>query len=305
MRKNVRKAELNKKSFEGPSGPFLFMIKSIFVLIFAIASIQFGASQAKQLFSILGVAGTATARLFFASILMALVFRPWKTKFNKEMTKNLLLYGSSLGLMNFSFYFALQRIPLGIAVALEFLGPLGVAIFTSKKKADYLWAILAAVGIYLLLPNTTVETDLDPVGMLLASSAGFFWALYIIFGKRAGNGLHGGVASSIGMILAALLILPIGIIIDGNKLLTPSALPLALMIAFFGSALPYTLEMIALKNMPPRTFGILMSLEPAVAAIMGLFFLSEELSVKQWIAIGAVMVSSVGSTYSEEETSHK
>ncbi len=265
------------------------------------ASIQYGASQAKQLFSILGVAGTSTARLFFASIFMVLAFRPWKTKYNRDTIKSLILYGSSLGLMNFSFYFALQRIPLGIAVALEFLGPLSVAILTSKKKMDYLWVILAAIGIYLLLPTTTLEKGLDLTGILLACLAGLFWALYIIFGKRAGNNLHGGTASSMGMMIAALLILPFGVFIDGAKLLTPSALPLALMVAFFGSALPYTLEMIALKNMPSRTFGILMSLEPAVAALMGLIFLAEELSTKQWLAIGAVMISSIGSSISGDQ----
>lgn len=198
--------------------------------------------------------------------------------------------------MNFSFYFALQRIPLGIAVALEFLGPLAVAIFSSKKNLDYLWAVLAGLGIYLLLPKATATTSLDPIGMFLAALAGLFWALYIVFGKRAGNSLKGGVAASMGMLVAAVIVLPFGLALDGEKLFNLSALPLALMVALFGSALPYSLEMFALKRLPSQTFGVLMSLEPALAALMGLFFLNEHLLAEQWGAIGCVIVSSLGST---------
>lgn len=265
------------------------------------ASIQFGASQAKQLFSVLGVAGTSTLRLLFASLIMVAVFRPWRTKFTRPMIKSLFFYGASLGLMNFSFYFALQRIPLGIAVALEFLGPLSVAIFSSKKKIDYLWALLAGIGIVLLLPKETATHSLDPIGMLLAILAGVFWAMYIIFGKRAGNNLKGEVASSMGMLVAALIVLPIGMAIDGPKLLNTGALPIALMVAVFGSALPYTLEMFALKKLPTQTFGVLMSLEPALAALMGLLFLAESLTVYQWLAILCVIISSLGSTLSQKK----
>lgn len=269
------------------------MLKSILILLIAMLSIQFAASQAKQLFSVLGIAGTSTLRLFFAAIIMAAFFKPWKARFNKSI----LLYGASLGLMNFSFYYALQRIPLGIAVALEFMGPLMVAIFTSKKRIDYVWAVLAGAGIMLLLPENTSTSALDPLGMFLALLAGAFWALYIIFGKKAGNDLHGGVAASLGMIVAAVLVLPLGLIIDGEKLFTVSALPLALMVAFLGSALPYSLEMIALKNIPARTFGVLMSLEPAMASLMGFLFLAENLTMNQWAAVGCVIISSLGSTF--------
>jgi inner membrane transporter RhtA len=274
------------------------MLKPILILLLAMLSIQFGASQAKQLFSILGIAGTSTARLVFASLIMVTVFKPWKVTFTKKMLKSLLLYGTSLGLMNFSFYFALQRIPLGITVALEFIGPLSVAIFSSKKKVDYFWAILAGIGIILLLPKESAVETLDPIGMFLAILAGGFWALYIIFGKRAGSDLHGGVASSMGMVVAALVVLPVGLTLDGVRLFNLSALPMILLVAIFGSALPYSLEMIALKKMPTKTFGVLMSLEPAVAALMGLVFLSEALTITQWLAIGCVIISSLGSTLS-------
>lgn len=202
--------------------------------------------------------------------------------------------------MNFSFYFALERIPLGIAVALEFMGPLLVAIFTSRNKADYLWAILAGIGIILLLPETTREAALDPLGIFLALLAGGFWALYIVFGKRASSDLKGGVAASMGMAVAAILILPLGLVIDGDKMFNLKVLPLALMVAVLGSAVPYSLEMFALKKIPSRTFGVLMSMEPALAALMGLIFLAEKLSLYQWSAIACVIISSFGSTLSAE-----
>jgi inner membrane transporter RhtA len=261
-------------------------------------SIQFAASQAKQLFPILGIAGTTSLRLLFASSMMAAIFRPWKYR----PTKNLIFYGLSLGLMNLSFYFALKRIPLGIGVALEFLGPLCVAIFSSRKKVDYIWAVLAGMGILLLLPQTKTSA-LDPVGMFLAILAGAFWALYIVFGKKAGKDLPGGVAASLGMLVATAAVLPVGIALDGEHLLTLSAFPMALFVAFFGSAFPYSLEMIALKEMPSQTFGVLMSLEPAVAAIAGLLVLGENLTINQWAAISCVIVSSLGSTLTNREYS--
>lgn len=273
----------------------------ILILLLAMASIQYGASQAKQLFPVLGVAGTSTLRLLFAGIMMALVFRPWRIRFSRKIMKSLALYGGALGLMNFSFYFALERIPLGVAVALEFTGPLAVAILSSQKKVDYLWAVLAGIGIMLLLPVNVSSQALDPLGMFFALFAGLCWALYIIFGKKAGNDLSGGVAASMGMLIAALIVLPLGVASEGERLLTYSALPLALMVALFGSALPYTLEMFALKKMPQKTFGVLMSMEPAIASLMGLLFLSELLTPTQGLAISCVIISSLGSTLTSRE----
>lgn len=273
----------------------------ILILILAMCSIQFGASVAKKLFPIAGTAGASSLRLMFASIMMVLVFRPWRVKFSKNEWKSLALYGVSLGLMNLSFYYALQRIPLGIAVALEFTGPLAVAIFSSKRKADYLWVVLAALGIYLLLPQSDSPGALDPLGMFFALLAGFFWALYIIFGKKAGDSHSGGIASAMGMAFAAVVVLPFGLAVDASRMFTTEALPLGLFIALFGSAIPYSLEMMALKKMATKTFGVLMSLEPAVASLMGLIFLSEHLSLLQWTAIMCVIVSSLGSTLTSTE----
>jgi inner membrane transporter RhtA len=257
------------------------------------ASIQFGASLAKELFPTLGVAATSGLRLIFASAMLAAVFRPWETK----ITKSIFLYGASLGAMNFSFYFALERIPLGVAVALEFTGPLVVAILSSKKKTDFLWALVAAIGLGLLIPKTELERELDPIGLLLALLAGFFWALYILFGKKAGKGLPSGVVASLGMLVASLVVLPMGVVIDGKAFFTWSAWPLALLVAFFGSALPYSLEMIALKEIPAQTFAVMMSLEPALAALVGYLYLKERLGVSECLAIFCVMVASAGSAW--------
>jgi inner membrane transporter RhtA len=271
------------------------MIRSILLLLIAMLSIQFSASQAKQLFPIMGTAGTSALRLLFASALMAAWFKPWRMRF----TKNVWYYGAALGLMNFSFYYALKRIPLGIGVALEFVGPLAVAIFTSKTKLDYVWALVAGVGILLLIPEDgTAATALDPLGIALALIAGGFWALYIIFGKRVSSEYRGGVVASMGMVAAALIVFPLGILIDGPRLLNLEELPTILLVAVLGSALPYSLEMISLRNLPPRTFGILMSLEPALAALMGIFFLAEHLTHLQSAAILCVVISSFGSAAS-------
>lgn len=268
----------------------------VILLVLAMGTIQFGASMAKKLFPIAGVAGASSLRLFFASTILILVFRPWRVQFTRANLRSLFIYGASLGLMNLSFYFALERIPLGIAVALEFTGPLAVAIFSSKKKIDYLWALLAGVGIYLLLPSNDTKTSLDLLGMFFALLAGFFWAMYIIFGKRAGGDIHGGVATAMGMSFAALMVIPWGVILDTPAMFSLEALPLGLFVGLFGSAIPYALEMMALKKMPEQTFSVLMSLEPAIASLMGLLFLSEILSPLQWAAISCVIVSSFGSS---------
>lgn len=234
-------------------------------------------------------------RIYFASIMLLVLFRPWRFKLNSSQRKFLFIYGVSLGFMNLLFYAALERIPLGIAVALEFTGPLAISILTSKKKIDFLWIILAALGIYLLLPSSS-GVPLDLAGMLMALGAGFFWAMYILFGKKAGQDIPGEVAASVGMTIAALVVLPFGLYLSGEKLLDNSLWPLGLLVGLLSSALPYTLEMFALKKIPTKTFGVLMSLEPAVATIAGFLFLSEALTFLQSTAILCIIISSLGST---------
>lgn len=272
------------------------MVSSILLLILAMVSIQTGASFAKGLFPLSGAAGTTALRLFFATLMLWAFWRPWRVTFKKSDLKTLFIYGASLGLMNLTFYFALERIPLGLAVTLEFVGPLTLSTLSSRRKIDFLWVILAALGIYLVMPQSQVGAVTDTVGIIFALVAGLFWAFYIHFGAKAGKELHGGMATAVGMAFASLAALPFGLIIDGSKLLNPSLLPMAVLVGFLSSALPYSLEMISLKKMPTKTFGILMSLEPAIASLVGLVVLSEALTLTQWMAIGCVVIASLGSS---------
>ncbi len=277
------------------------MLNAILLLLVSMVSIQSGATLAKNLFPALGAAGTSSMRLFFATLILAIIFRPWRTRLTSAQVKGVAFYGLSLGLMNLLFYFALERIPLGIAVALEFTGPLTVAILASQRKLDYLWAVVAAVGIVLLLPITEGSAHLDMLGMIFAIGAGFFWALYIVFGKKTSANVPGGVAASYGMAFAALVVLPFGFATAGTKLFDLSLVPLAFAVGIFSSALPYSLEMISLKKIPASTFGVLMSVEPAIGALAGLAFLHEELSLMQWLAIACVMISSLGSSLTSKK----
>ena len=277
------------------------MIGSFLLLILAMISIQTGASFAKNLFPLAGAAGTTALRLFFATIILWSIWRPWRTKLQKLDLKYLAIYGSALGFMNLTFYFALERIPLGLAVTLEFIGPLALSIFLSRKKIDFFWAILAGVGIYMVMPASELSKGLDPIGIFFALFAGFFWAFYIFFGQKASRNIHEGTATSIGMAFAALVVIPFGLGIDGSKLLDVNILPMGLFVAVLSSALPYTLEMYSLKKMPTKTFGILMSLEPAVALIVGIIFLHETLNFIQCIAIICVITASLGSSLTSKK----
>lgn len=282
------------------------MVSSIGLLILAMVSIQTGASFAKGLFPLAGAAGTTALRLFFATVMLWAIWRPWKKQFKKSDLKNLFVYGASLGLMNLTFYFALERIPLGLAVTLEFVGPLTLSTLSSRRKIDFLWVILAAVGIFMVMPQTNVHLATDKLGIAFALIAGLFWAFYIHFGQKAGKDLHGGTATAIGMSFAALVALPFGLVMDGAKLLDPALLPMGLLVALLSSALPYSLEMISLKKMPTKTFGILMSLEPAIASLVGMIVLHESLSLIQWLAILCVIAASLGSalTNTSQSTSN-
>jgi len=265
------------------------------LLLIAMASIQSGASLAKSMFPIVGAQGTTTLRLIFASIIMLLILRPWRAKFTAKSLKTVIVYGIALGGMNLLFYMSLRSVPLGIAVALEFTGPLAVAIFSSRKAIDFVWIGLAITGLLLLIPLGDNTQGIDLVGTCYALGAGVCWALYILFGQKAGadNGVQ---TAALGVIIAALFIAPVGIVHAGSALLTPALIPIALGVAVLSTALPYTLEMVALTRMPTRTFGTLMSIEPAFGALSGLLFLHEVLSVTQWIAIACIIMASVGAT---------
>lgn len=265
------------------------------LLLIAMASIQSGASLAKSMFPIIGAQGTTTLRLLFASIIMLLILRPWRAKLTARSLKTVIVYGIALGGMNFLFYMSLRTVPLGIAVALEFTGPLAVAIYSSRRPIDFAWIGLAIIGLLLLIPTGESPQGLDPVGTGYALGAGVCWALYILYGQKAGadNGVQ---TAALGVMIAALFIAPIGIVHAGAALLTPSLIPIAIGVAILSTALPYTLEMIALTRMPTRTFGTLMSIEPAFGALSGLLFLNEVLSFSQWMAISCIIMASVGAT---------
>ncbi|MFJ3368087.1 threonine/homoserine exporter RhtA [Pseudomonas sp. NPDC086251] len=268
---------------------------SVGLLIVAMASIQSGASLAKSMFPLIGAQGTTTLRLIFASIIMVLLLRPWRAKLTAKSLRTVIVYGMALGGMNLLFYMSLRTVPLGIAVALEFTGPLAVAIYASRRAIDFLWIALASVGLLLLIPTGEASAGIDLVGAGYALGAGVCWALYILFGQKAGadNGVQ---TAALGVMIAALFVAPFGIAHAGAALLNPSLIPVAIGVALLSTALPYTLEMVALTRMPTRTFGTLMSIEPAIGALSGLLFLQEYLSLSQWMAIMCIILASVGAT---------
>lgn len=265
---------------------------SIGALGIAMVSVQLGAALVKGLFPVAGVAGTTTLRLLLASVILAAAWRPWRLRPGRREARSLLVYGAAMGLMNLCFYGALSRIPLGIAVALEFTGPLAVAIAASHRALDYLWVALAALGLAALL--TPGGAPISAAGVAFALAAGAFWALYIVFGQKAGAA-HGGATAALGTAVGALVVAPFGVLQSGTAMLDPALLPAALGVALLSSALPYSLEMFALTRLPTKTFGVLMSAEPALAALSGFAFLHERLSVLQWTAIASIIAASAGS----------
>ncbi len=269
-------------------------IPPIPAVIGAIFSIVGGATIAKGLFPALGATGTAGLRIGLSAVILLAVFRPRLTRFTAAQWKVVVPYGLLLGTMNLAFYLAISRIPLGLGVTLEFLGPLGVAIFGSRRALDVAWVVLAGAGIALIAPWT--GGGIDPVGVLLALLAGACWAAYIVLGGHVSRRLPGGVAVATGMIFASLAILPFSLASGTLADLTPRLLAVGAAMALLSSAVPYTLEMVALRALPARTFGIMMSLEPAAAAVFGLVFLGEFLTAPQWLAVALVVTASVGAT---------
>ncbi|HDU8494040.1 threonine/homoserine exporter RhtA [Morganella morganii] len=267
------------------------------LLLLSMISIQSGASLAKTLFPVIGAPGVTALRLLLGTAILLVIFKPWRLRFTRESLLPMLGYGLSLGAMNYLFYLALSTIPLGIAVALEFTGPLAVAMFGARKITDYLWIILVIAGLAFLLPlgeQIGQINQLDPVGMLYALGAGAGWALYIIFGQRAGR-FYGAATVSVGSLIAALIFFPIGAYhSDLSVMFSWTVLPVGVAVAILSTAFPYSLEMVALTRLPTRTFGILMSLEPVIGAMVGIIFLSEHLLFTQWLALSCIVIASMG-----------
>ena len=268
-------------------------------LLGSLVSLAVGTSFAKSLFPALGAEGTTAYRLVFAMLMLMAVFRPWRRKWVWADALPLGLYGVTLGVMNLLFYSAIKTIPFGVAIAIEFTGPLAVAVWTSKKASDWLWVTLAIVGLALLLPfpGADAAAVLDPMGMFFAFTAGICWALYIVFGQRVAL-RYGAMATPMGMLAAALVVAPMGVWHAGSALLNPQRLMAGLAVALLSSAIPYALEMFSLNHLPKNTFSILLSLEPAVGALAGWWVLAEHLTLAQGVAIGLVMAASMGTAWS-------
>jgi inner membrane transporter RhtA len=254
-------------------------------------SIQVGAALAQHLFPAIGALGTTTLRVVLAALILLAIRRPSLRGLDAASLRAIALYGVSLGLMNLCFYQALRTIPLGVAVAVEFIGPLAVAAASHRSRLDILWLVLAAGGLALLAPWD--GQALDPLGLLWALGAGVFWGLYVLFGQAAGR-IGEGAASALGMAVAALVVIPFGAVSAGARLFDPALLPLALAVAVLSSALPYSLEMFALTRLPRAPFGAMMSLEPAIGALAGFVMLGQHLSLRQGGAIAAVILASAG-----------
>ncbi len=259
-------------------------------MIGAIVSIQVGAAIATTLFDEVGPGGAVFLRIFFAAIVLMALWRPALSL--ETGARDVVALGVLLGVMNLTFYLALDRIPLGIAVTLEFVGPLTVAILGSRRRLDLLWVALAAGGLILLAP--VPGSDLDALGCAFALFAGGCWGLYILVTARVGRALPGGAGLALAMVIASVVTLPAGIVDGGGGLFDGELLAIAFGVAILSSAIPYSLELEALRRLPASTFGVLMSLEPAVAATAGFLVLSQGLAAREVIAVGLVLAASAG-----------
>ncbi|MCI2419882.1 EamA family transporter [Saccharopolyspora sp. K220] len=288
-------------SVENVSARAVGMIPPPMLVLVGVISLQVGAAFAKQLFTIAGASGVVALRLLFAALILLAVWRP-SLRMDRKTLAVVAGYGAVLACMNVCIYQSFERIPLGAAVTIEFLGPLAVAVIGSRRKLDVLWAVLAGTGVVLL---ARVEGGLDWVGVAFALMAGALWASYILISAKLGSRTSGGSGLALGMAFGALVAAPLGIAEAGTALLHPAVLIAGLVVALMSSVVPYSLELEALRRMPPRVFGVLMSLEPAVAALAGLLVLGEALGAWQWVAIACVVVASVGSVGTTKSPRHK
>ena len=270
---------------QGVAAPALAILGSL-------VSVNAGAAWAKGLFPVVGSAGVVALRVGLSALILLAIVRPWRFPLRRADVPNIVIYGVMLGAMNLFIYRSFERIPLGIAVAIEVTGPLAVVILSSRHARDFVWVVCAAIGLWLLLPVAGASA-LDPAGVAYALAAAFCWAMYIVFGKRVST-LDGGQAVSWGLLAACVFVVPFGVTHAGGDLLAPAVLGGGLAVALLSSALPYTLEMTALKRLPQRVFGILVSAGPAVAALAGFLLLEERITTLQWLAIGLVTLACAG-----------
>jgi inner membrane transporter RhtA len=264
------------------------------MVLAAVASLQVGAAFAVTLFDDLGAGGAAFLRLFLAAAVLLAVWRPRLRGHAPADLRVAAAFGATLGLMNWSIYESIDRIPLGVAVTIEFAGPLAVAVIGSRRPLDGLWIVLAAAGILLLADPG--GGSVDGLGVLFALTAAVCWAAYIHLSQRTGRAFPGGSGLALAMVVGALVVAPAGFIQGGGALAEPDLLGSALVVALASSVLPYSLELEALRRLPAAVFGVLMSLEPAVAALAGLVVLGQDLGARELLAIAMVVVASAGAT---------
>ncbi|MGB9183731.1 MAG: EamA family transporter, partial [Solirubrobacteraceae bacterium] len=265
----------------------------------AIGSVQFGSAVASTLFASIGPGGAVLLRLVSATLVLLIISRP---RIRTRTRRELLLaasFGIVLAAMNLSFYEAIRRIPLGIGVTIEFIGPLMVAVAGTRKRVDFLWVALAALGIVALMRGDA--HGVDTLGAGLALIAGCMWGAYILINARVGRAFADGAGLTLAMCVAAIAALPAGVIEGGARILTPHSLAVGAAVGMLSSAIPYSLEMEALRRIATNVFGVLMSLEPAVAALAGFLILGQNLSVRELVGIALVVVASVGASLRARE----
>jgi inner membrane transporter RhtA len=263
------------------------------LVLASIVSVQCGSALATELFDSIGAAGTVLLRAGFGALALVVFMRGKVGRVWERPHRDVVLLAVAVTAVNFFFYAALERLPLGITVTLEFVGPLGVALFGSRRRRDLIWALLAGAGIVLLSGGTEGQ-GVDAVGVALALIAGAFWAAYILQSARVGALEPGVRGATMAALISTLMIAPFGIAQGGSELLVSSHLLIGAAVGVLSTAIPYSFEMEALRRLPQAVFGVLMSLEPAVAAAIGFIALSQDLSARELVAIAFVVIASAG-----------
>jgi inner membrane transporter RhtA len=295
----------NEAGLAADRRPLLERAPSVALVLGGMGTVQIGAALAKNLFAELGPAGTVVLRVGFAAIVLVALWRPWSGRrwstargaFSRRDAAWVVAYGFVLASMNLVFYSSIARIPLGVAVTVEFVGPLAVAVAGSRRALDLIWVVLAGAGILLLAPLTGGDVlRLDPLGLGLALLAGGLWAAYILIAARVGRAAPGIGGLAMAMAIGAVVLLPVGVLGAGSALLDPRLLLAGAGVALLSSVIPYTLELTALRRIPTATFGVLMSLEPAIASLAGLLLLHEGLTARTAVALLLVTIASIGAT---------
>lgn len=280
-------------------------VQALVLLIIAMISVQSSGSLAKILFHDFPILTVAAMRLLFGALILALIFKIWQINFRQVKWQAIISYGFALAGMNALFYLSIDRLPLGIAVSFEFVGPLSVALYYARQKFDFVWVGLAILGLILLFPFDQVSEGLDLIGIGFALGAGACWAIYIVSGQKP-SGISGNHTVCLGMFIGMLCLMPVALFSGFSiAVFEPPNFIYFIALAVLASALPFTLEMIALRHLTALSFGTLMSVEPAIAALSGFIFLGEQLLWNQWLALATIICASIGCTYTTQQAKNK